>query len=516
VKLGVIDEETLTEDSRKSSRNKGRRGSSSSGSLKQQTTDFMDSSMGQSGTTDMTEEVDNSSSRRRQRHVDEAARTLSFVQESNEDRHRTSRSRKSSHDKIREYDSKGSAAAAAAARSRDKEDHDDLLAEKRRAVNRPGAYTASQNDDGYSREKARLFGDTVEEPEPEPVEITGMEHGDLLQKRAPTAVEKKKRKSSSVAPAPSSVSKKESFEEEYQEKTSRSKSSNNSSGDYSSINKSDDAMQNDQQLQVVASHGRAATPGYEYATTSGGYAGPGFETFDDEGLAIAIAVDDDYYDGENMDYYHHAVEYNPDAKPPLHRNRRFRFYSIIVTLLVIVASVGGAVAIVMLRKNSADDGLSPTLAPSEPPTTHAEGVYRVQFASIVGDDANVPETPEDRAAIWIMYEDQSRLAPTEDRLIQRYILALFYFFTTNNEERTWKSCNRPLFNEEDTCDFMRFNRNPYTDEIFFEPEEATRWLSKTHECDWVGVQCDENDVVVAIELCKCNSCMDLWPALVLV
>ena len=44
---------------------------------------------------------------------------------------------------------------------------------------------------------------------------------------------------------------------------------------------------------------------------------------DSAGLAVATAIADD----EEPDYVYNAVEYDPDAKPPLHKNRRFRAYA---------------------------------------------------------------------------------------------------------------------------------------------------------------------------------------------
>jgi len=251
---------------------------------------------------------------------------------------------------------------------------------------------------------------------------------------------------------------------------------------------------------VVAAHGMAGAPAVEYGTTGGGFGGYGYdESFDDEGLAVAIAVDDSYYDGQS-DYYHHAIEYNPDAKPSLLKNRRFRYYAIVVALFACLA--GGAIGTVLLLVDSGSDTTetSPSAAPSDAPTTAAEGRYREQFISVVGSAVNEDGTAHDRAASWIMYEDRLRLTPIDDNLIQRYLLAYFYFATTSNEETAWKSCNRPKFNQESSCNHQKFLRNPADDTIFYEPEPATRWLSDTHECEWIGVQCGDGQIVIAVEI----------------
>lgn len=43
----------------------------------------------------------------------------------------------------------------------------------------------------------------------------------------------------------------------------------------------------------------------------------------DFGLAVATAVAPD----DEPDYVYNAIEFDPEAKPPLHRNRRFRVYT---------------------------------------------------------------------------------------------------------------------------------------------------------------------------------------------
>lgn len=248
--------------------------------------------------------------------------------------------------------------------------------------------------------------------------------------------------------------------------------------------------------QVIASHGRVGAPDLQYGVLNGGYYGEGF---DDDDVAIAIAVDDSLYD--DHEYYHHAIEYNPDAKPPIHKNRRFRFYICMAILTAVVIGVAICITVPLLLSSNSSAN-SPTLAPTEAPTTTADGIYREQFIAVVGPQVNVDGSPHDRAATWIMYEDPQRLTPRSDNLIQRYLLALFYFMTTENEMTPWKSCSRPRETEDDSCDLLKFTRNP-DDTISYVPEPATRWLSNTHECEWTGITCDVGDsgsIVVALDM----------------
>lgn len=249
--------------------------------------------------------------------------------------------------------------------------------------------------------------------------------------------------------------------------------------------------------QVIESHGRVGAPDVEYGVMNGGYSKE--DEFTDEDVAIAIAVDDSYY--ENQDHYHHAIEYSPDAKPPIIKNRRFQFYILTAMVMILIcASILIAVPIVIANRSTTS---SLTDSPTQAPSTAAEGMYREQFIAVVGPQVDVDGSPHDRAANWIMFEDPQRLTPLSDNLIQRYLLALFYFMTSDNEENPWRSCGRPQ-GTLDTCEFEKFTTLP-NDTITFVPEMATPWLSDQHECEWIGITCDVGDagsIVVALDVCK--------------
>ena len=90
------------------------------------------------------------------------------------------------------------------------------------------------------------------------------------------------------------------------------------------------------------------------------------------------------------------------------------------------------------------------------------------------DDA---ENPTNQAYNWIVNEDSYYICPDDANLEQRYILALFYF-ATNGEN--WVRC-RP----EST-----------------DPCEGQNFLSASHECEWGGVSCDENEEITKLNLGK--------------
>jgi hypothetical protein len=159
---------------------------------------------------------------------------------------------------------------------------------------------------------------------------------------------------------------------------------------------------------------------------------------------------------------------------------------VIVSLVVIVAVVVGVVT----RDDGAPGG------PTAAPTTTLESTYREQFASEVGDNVYKEGSPYYRAANWIMFEDPLRLQPEAPNLIQRYHMALFYFLTTSNGEKPWNTCNPPGENESDKCTYIGDEIEGIVD------ANATRWLSKMHECEWHGVFCDPVQNIIALEVCK--------------
>jgi len=122
----------------------------------------------------------------------------------------------------------------------------------------------------------------------------------------------------------------------------------------------------------------------------------------------------------------------------------------------------------------------------------------IQFESAVPSASNTMSIAH-RAARWIISDDLMKLNSYAGNLIQRYLLALFYLSTTNDGKRPWRSCNKPKPDENNTCIHDRFNRLA-DDTITYEPDKAVRWLSEKHECDWVGIICDDNKKLRALHI----------------
>ena len=215
------------------------------------------------------------------------------------------------------------------------------------------------------------------------------------------------------------------------------------------------------------------------------------------GLAVAVAVEEE---DDDM-FIPSAIEYDPDAKPPMYRNRRFRLYAFLACFVIVVVAVGAAVGATVGRENFGE-----TQAPTPAPTTIRESFgIRTQVERVVGSEVlEDEESPYSKALDWITFDDPMQLTPDDPSFIQRYIAAYFYFSTT--VDGPWLSCGAPedALSGETKCQFKKLGAIfPLT---FFEVP-WNRWLSNITECDWAGVLCDEEGQFRTLDLCEFVLCM---------
>eukprot|EP00580_Thalassiosira_gravida_P019295 CAMPEP_0201663200 /NCGR_PEP_ID=MMETSP0494-20130426/5063_1 /ASSEMBLY_ACC=CAM_ASM_000839 /TAXON_ID=420259 /ORGANISM="Thalassiosira gravida, Strain GMp14c1" /LENGTH=690 /DNA_ID=CAMNT_0048141739 /DNA_START=37 /DNA_END=2109 /DNA_ORIENTATION=+ len=226
--------------------------------------------------------------------------------------------------------------------------------------------------------------------------------------------------------------------------------------------------------------------------------------FTEDGLAVAMAVDTAAED----EYIYSAIEYDPDSKPPLHKNRRFRVYTcmafmvvIAVVVIVVVYTTKSAKGVETTELEKLVNG-APSFSPTAPPTTNREasGIREQVEAGILQRGENftgMPTTdPRSKALEWILHRDQMQLDSDDVRLYQRYVLALFAFAL---DSLAWSACgeHRKIGNETEffaTEDCGVMNRATSV------TESHKVWLSSTHECEWYGVICSKDFVVRGVEL----------------
>lgn len=223
--------------------------------------------------------------------------------------------------------------------------------------------------------------------------------------------------------------------------------------------------------------GDGRTPGGE-----GGIVAPaGDMEYGEINLAVATAIEED---DEDM-FIPAAVQYDPDAKPPMYKNRRFRLYGIAGIFFLIAVIV---VAIVITQV--APSGPSgPTMAP----TSFRESLgIEQQIIEIFGSDYLDDESSTQYKALqWLINEDPFEIQPNAENLIQRFILVYLYFETTKEGE--WISCGKPEGVQPDSCYYM-FLVDTYVEPWSYNELYWTRWLTGGHECEWAGVTCHSDKV----------------------
>lgn len=196
-------------------------------------------------------------------------------------------------------------------------------------------------------------------------------------------------------------------------------------------------------------------------------------------LAVALPVEDD----EEDPYIQSAIEYDPDAKPPIQRRRNFRLYGLLALCTLVSAAVSAAVGVVVSGESNGAD-------------SDDEDLVRMSIERLVGTRSlEDVKSPYYKAFEWIKYNDTMQLEPFDSSFVQRYVLAYFYYETTVSDP--WRSCNPPEPEEPDTCEYNQL--------VGIAPERFTpvpwiRWLSSEHECSWAGVDCSEEGAVRQINL----------------
>ena len=223
-------------------------------------------------------------------------------------------------------------------------------------------------------------------------------------------------------------------------------------------------------------------------------------------LAMAIAINED----NDLEYNQKgvclpaAIEYDPDAKPPLYKHRRMRIYLWAVSIMLCISLLSAGTIVILTHNQQSQD--FETFSPTRSPTLASEVTYRDQFAEMVGFSVYTPGTPSFQAAEWIIFWDQQKLSFDAPNLPQRFLLTLFYFLTTNNGELKWRTCSPVAIESADdwalahNCTYEKIFRSPIDDSFSQEDISAMSWLSPGHECDWAGVTCDDLKSVQLLEL----------------
>ena len=207
-------------------------------------------------------------------------------------------------------------------------------------------------------------------------------------------------------------------------------------------------------------------------------------------VAVEIHEGEDRESSERLIY---AIEYDPNSKPSRYQLQRLHFYALAVLSIVVAVVIAVSVSAHVTKSR-----IDPTMTPTSSPSSAQQHMFKEAFAKLVGDIVFDETTPYYRAALWIFESDPLHLDLSDSNLIQRFTAVLFYMLTVGNAG-IWKTCNPSNENETNSCTYLPI-ADYSSDMAFGDPVSATRWLSGTHECEWLGVTCDEFNSIRELKL----------------
>jgi hypothetical protein len=175
----------------------------------------------------------------------------------------------------------------------------------------------------------------------------------------------------------------------------------------------------DGNLSYTTRRGTATVPGVEERM---------FQDIPDNQLAVAIVIDELDVEREKLVSVY-ATEYDPNSKPPLYKNRRFKLYGLggcCVFLVILIVLVSLSVTNYIEWGGSGNGEITyvyqtnaPTVSSTYIPTNARENQYRNSFAEEVSSLVFEPGNPLFLASEWILNEDPQQLDFDNPRLLQR-------------------------------------------------------------------------------------------------
>ena len=137
---------------------------------------------------------------------------------------------------------------------------------------------------------------------------------------------------------------------------------------------------------------------------------------------------------------------------------------------------------------------TPTVSPTEAPTNickltdveRIDGIRDIIKSVSNLEDLDTPGTAQNMAYSWLISEESSDLFVCPDDstfVLQRYVLAVVYYATKGQE---WDRCNQGAEECFSVKKGVRTDHEPY--------------LSKANVCEWFGVSCINDSIVISIQL----------------
>jgi hypothetical protein len=131
-------------------------------------------------------------------------------------------------------------------------------------------------------------------------------------------------------------------------------------------------------------------------------------------------------------------------------------------------------------------------------------------------DLENPDSPQFKAAAWIIYGDPMRLAADDPRLFQRYSAVVLYLATRGDKwfvcsANTTSPCGSSVGGGGNNSSLSYYYYYDYSENSATElkpkrelnkikAQSEERWLSDTSECEWYGLRCDSQGQITSINL----------------
>ena len=91
-------------------------------------------------------------------------------------------------------------------------------------------------------------------------------------------------------------------------------------------------------------------------------------------------------------------------------------------------------------------------------------------------DLETDGSPQRLSLDWIVFDDPLFLCPDDPKLVQRYVMAVFYYSTEGDD---WRDCSAPAgYSDREISDANGMCRL-----------RGDAWLTPVSECDWGGLEC---------------------------
>lgn len=175
--------------------------------------------------------------------------------------------------------------------------------------------------------------------------------------------------------------------------------------------------------------------------------------------------------------------------------RKYKKYLILAFLCMVLIAVAIVVPVVLTvgkvepAAPSMAPSQAPSMAPSSAPTSGRLDAIIQRLTSVSSADAlQTKSSPQYKAAQWVSEEDELALPIDDPQLLQRYLLAVFYFAMNGDD---WMHCGR----EDPICGG--------------DPDEDS-WLSGSSECIWLGNRCVDDVNVDRIFFGKYQTCTSMF------